>query len=215
MKLHRKRLWLAAVAAAAAVLAPLLLPRSGETNSLPTGPQKAAISGADLAALRRAAGAANRARVSLAASGALPACTPPPLPPPTYPVVQNGHSNGQPYGIPFEAALTNGQLLTGYDEWMANHSVYRAGARTYHLYPWLSKLYDITGWVVGELQLPNLTARISPGGIVLCDQGGEQCLSATPPPASASTSPSSARLEAGRPPRPPTPSRVSRSATSR
>jgi hypothetical protein len=104
----------------------------------------------------------------------MPTCAAPQIPSPTYPP---GHS----YGIPFLAAITNGELLAGYDEWTANNNVWTVGKHTYHLYPWQSKIFDITGWVTGLLELPSLSAQIPPQDVVFCDQGGSNCLSAAPP----------------------------------
>ena len=101
----------------------------------------------------------------------MPACNPPPIPAATYPP-------GAAYGVPFLAAITNGQVLAGYDEWTANHLVWKADKLKFDLYPWQSKIYDITGWVTGLLQLPSLTAEIAPQDVVFCDQGGASCLSA-------------------------------------
>jgi hypothetical protein len=102
----------------------------------------------------------------------MPACAPPAIPSSTFPP-------GSGYGIPFLAAITNGQVLAGYDEWTANNLVYTADNQTFDLYPWQSKIYDITGWVTGLLQLPSLTAEIPPQDVVFCDnQGGASCLSA-------------------------------------
>ncbi len=101
----------------------------------------------------------------------MPACNPPPIPAATYPP-------GAPYGVPFLAAITNGQVLAGYDEWTANNLVWKADHMRFALYPWQSKIYDITGWVTGLLQLPSLTAQIAPQDVVFCDQGGASCLSA-------------------------------------
>ena len=74
----------------------------------------------------------------------MPACAPPPMPAATYPP-------GAAYGVPFLAAITNGQVLAGYDEWTANNLVWQADNQTFDLYPWQSKIYDITGWVTGLL----------------------------------------------------------------
>jgi hypothetical protein len=104
----------------------------------------------------------------------MPACDPPPMPAATYPP-------GAAYGVPFLAAITNGQVLAGYDEWTANNLVWTADNKTFNLYPWQSKIYDITGWVTGLLQLPSLTAEIAPQDVVFCDQGGANCLSANWP----------------------------------
>jgi hypothetical protein len=104
----------------------------------------------------------------------MPDCAPPPMPAATYPP-------GAAYGVPFLAAITNGQVLAGYDEWTANNLVWTVGNTTYNLYPWQSKIYDITGWVTGLLQLPSLTAEIAPQDVVFCDEGGANCLSANWP----------------------------------
>jgi hypothetical protein len=104
----------------------------------------------------------------------MPACAPPPMPAATYPP-------GAAYGVPFLAAITNGQVLAGYDEWTANNLLWTANNQTFNLYPWQSKIYDITGWVTGLLQLPSLTAEIGPQDVVFCDQGGANCLSANWP----------------------------------
>jgi len=103
-------------------------------------------------------------------TNSLPTCTPPKIPAATYPP-------GQPYGVPFLAAITNGQVLAGYDEWTANHIKYTVGGKTYTNYPWQSKFYDISGWVTGLIQLPSLNAVIPPQDIVFC-QAGPTCLNA-------------------------------------
>ena len=122
------------------------------------GGETAATQAAEMAELTGAAG--------------MPTCTPPAIPAATYPP-------GNGYGIPFLAAITDGQVLAGYDEWTANHLVWSAMGTTYDLYPWQSKIYDITGWVTGLLQLPSLTAQIPAQDIVFCDNdGGASCLSA-------------------------------------
>jgi hypothetical protein len=106
----------------------------------------------------------------------MPACKAPSVPAPTHPP-------GSSYGVPFLAAITNGQLLAGYDEWTANNNVWKAGSKTLHLYPWQSKIFDITGWVTGLIELPSLSANIPPQDVVFCDQGGATaCLGANPPP---------------------------------
>ena len=105
----------------------------------------------------------------------MPACAPPPIPSATNPP-------GNAYGVPFLAAITDGQVLAGYDEWTANHLVWKVGKKSFHLFPWQSKIYDITGWVTGLLQLPSLTAQIPPQDVVFCDNhGGANCLSADYP----------------------------------
>ena len=105
----------------------------------------------------------------------MPTCAPPQLPVATNPP---GHS----YGVPFLAAITGGHILSGYDEWTANHHVWKLGSKTYDLNPWQANLFDITGWVTGLLQLPSLNVEIPPQDIVFCDQGGASCVSASPPP---------------------------------
>ncbi len=112
---------------------------------------------------------------ALTTTPGMPTCAPPPVPAPTFPP-------GSAYGVPFLAAITNGQVLAGYDEWTANHLVWKVQNTTFDLYPWQSKIYDITGWVTGLLQLPSLTAQIAPQDVVFCDnQGGPSCLSANWP----------------------------------
>ncbi len=112
-------------------------------------------------------------------STTLPACPPPPIPAATYPP---GHS----YGVPFLAAVTGGQILAGYSEWEANNTSWKDGTKTYPLYPWISKVFDITGWVTGLIDLPSLNATITPNDVVFCDQGGtsglQSCVGASPPP---------------------------------
>ncbi|MGH9172590.1 MAG: hypothetical protein ACRD0Z_17275 [Acidimicrobiales bacterium] len=125
---------------------------------------------ADVANVRRAQASA---RLMVTEPG-MPTCKAPALPAPTYPP---GHS----YGVPFLAAVTGGKIVTGYDEWTANHTRWTAGGKTYHLYPWQAEVYDITGWVTGLLQLPDLSATISPQDVVFCDTGGTACESAQPP----------------------------------
>ena len=134
---------------------------------------------ADLVRERECAGAVDRDRWT---PRACRPARPPPIPAATNPP-------GASYGVPFLAAVTNGQVLAGYDEWTANHLVWTAGNETFNLYPWQSKIYDITGWVTGLLQLPSLTAQIAPQDVVFCDnQGGASCLSATGRQGSASRS---------------------------
>jgi hypothetical protein len=133
-------------------------------------PAHGAVPATELAVVREAEASAHL----LAGAPGMPACTPPPLPAATYPP-------GASYGIPFLAAITAGQIVTGYDEWTANHHVWKVGSKTYHLYPWQAKIYGITGWVTGLLQLPSLSATIPASGVVFCDQGGQACESASPP----------------------------------
>ncbi|MGH9016129.1 MAG: hypothetical protein ACRDY1_00130, partial [Acidimicrobiales bacterium] len=112
---------------------------------------------------------------ALTSAPGMPACAPPAMPAPTYPP-------GNTYGVPFLAAITGGQVLAGYDEWIANHLTWHAQGTTYDLDPWDSKIYDITGWVTGLLQLPSLSATIAPQDIVFCDNGGgESCVAADAP----------------------------------
>ena len=83
-------------------------------------------------------------------------CKPPPLPAPTYP----GHPSGAGYGVPFVARLIDGQMVGGYDEqWAAGH-----------FDPWKARIFNITGWVAGRLQVPSLTGQIEASGIVFCTQ---------------------------------------------
>ncbi len=71
---------------------------------------------------------------------------------------------GAAYGVPFLAAITNGQVLAGYDEWTANNLVWTADNKTFDLYPWQSKIYDITGWVTGLAPAPEPDGRDRPPG---------------------------------------------------
>jgi hypothetical protein len=115
---------------------------------------------------------------SLEDAPGMPTCAAPAIPAPTYPP-------GKSYGVPFLAAITNGELLAGYDEWTANNNTYSTKKHTYHLVPpgwvWQSKIYNITGWVTGLLTLPTLSANVPPQDVVFCDDGGANCLTATPP----------------------------------
>ena len=148
------------------------VPRADPPPSSLTRAQRATVT-ADLTDLARSDAQGQRSAALSAATDApgMPTCTPPPVPAATYPP-------GNSYGVPFLAAITNGQVLAGYDEWTANHLVWKVKGTTYDLYPWQSKIYDITGWVSGLLQLPSLTADIAPQDVVFCDQGGSNCLSA-------------------------------------
>lgn len=136
----------------------------------------------DSSTVRRAMADLSRAQVgtvarltALMTGPGMPACAPPPVPAPTFPP-------GSTYGVPFLAAITNGQVLAGYDAWTANHLVWKVQNTTFNLYPWQSKISGITGWVTGLLQLPSLTAQIPPQDVVFCDnQGGASCLSANWP----------------------------------
>jgi len=160
---RRGRRVLGAVAAVAAVAMALAGPGTDTGASAAHSPLAAATA-------RSTAGGGT---AQLTSSAGTPACAPPPVPAATYPP---GHS----YGIPFLAAVTNGEVLAGYGEWTANNLTYTVQVKkkteTYNLYPWQSKIYDITGWVTGLLQLPQLTATISPSDIVFCDQGGSGCV---------------------------------------
>jgi hypothetical protein len=147
---------------------------AGATTTSKHGLQASAIEAALASyAAREARGPAGSGAAQLTDSTGMPTCAPPAIPAATYPP-------GQSYGIPFLAAITDGQVLAGYDEWTANHLTYYdpANKETYNLYPWQSKIYDITGWVTGLLDLPQLTATISPSDIVFCDQGGNSCVEA-------------------------------------
>jgi hypothetical protein len=124
------------------------------------------------AAVARGGGSAEARLTAMLDTPGMPTCAPPPIPAATNPP-------GAAYGVPFLAAITNGQVLAGYDEWTANHLVWTADNQTFNLDPWQSKIYDITGWVTGLLELPSLTAQIAPQDVVFCDnQGGASCLSA-------------------------------------
>jgi hypothetical protein len=154
-------------------------PRGGTADraALAARPLDRATATAELADLREAGSTPARTKLAelMDAPGA-PTCAPPPIPAATYPP-------GNSYGIPFLATITGGQVLAGYDEWTANHLTWVVDVdgteTTYNLYPWQSKIYDITGWVTGLIQLPSLTADITPQDIEFCDnQGNADCLSA-------------------------------------
>jgi hypothetical protein len=171
------------VTAVAFVVAVVALTLSGcsTTTAPPTGtalhshrPAVAAAGQVKLADFRELVSQSERAAHALESSPGAPVCAPPALPSPTYPP---GHS----YGIPFLAEVTNGVITTGYDEYAANHRHWTVGKKKYLLDPWESRLYDISGWVVGLLQLPSLSAVISPRDLVFCDKGGQACVSASPP----------------------------------
>jgi hypothetical protein len=132
----------------------------------------------ELAELSDSRAASGEALNNFVDAPGMPTCKRPTIPAPTYPP-------GNSYGVPFLAAITNGEVLSGYDEWTANNTVYKVTVggktKTYHLYPWEAKIFDITGWVTGLLQLPSLNAVIPPQDVVFCDQGGDKCLSASQP----------------------------------
>lgn len=165
-----------AAAAAIAVASVVAVPSSGgrgrgAERDQPAAPRTVdATLAADVAVVQRAEASAK----ALAAAPGMPTCAPPALPAPTYPPASS-------YGVPFLAAITGGEILTGYDEWTANHHDYRSGGKTYHLNPWQAKVWGISGWVTGLLQLPSLSATITPQDLVFCDQGGQACESASPP----------------------------------
>ena len=89
----------------------------------------------------------------------------------------------QSYGVPFLAAVTDGEVHAGYSEWIADNNVYKVGSKTFHLYPWANRIFDITGWVTGLLQLPSLSATIPAKDVVFCDKGGKGCVADTTQPA--------------------------------
>ena len=155
-------------------------PRSSATPTVK--PLKRSTVKAELTELSQVngfAGATPKELTALTDAPGMPTCAPPPIPAATYPP-------GNSYGIPFLAAITDGQVLAGYDLWTANHLTWTVNSggqsTTYNLYPWQSKIYDITGWVTGLIQLPSLSADIPPQDIVFCDNGGNaNCLSADSP----------------------------------
>jgi hypothetical protein len=149
-------------------------PTNGSATAAPTAAAIGAGGHITLAADRKLVREAETSARALVGAPGMPTCAPPPLPAATYPP---GHS----YGIPFLAAVTDGQIITGYDEWTANHRHWKAGGKTYILDPWQSRVYDITGWVSGLLQLPSLSASVPPRDLVFCDTGAEACVSASPP----------------------------------
>jgi hypothetical protein len=190
----RRRLRWAALFATIGILVVVAIPIAGGVASSPPGPARpdgvasrsrqspssshsseASRLAAAEAVLRRASATTEARLTAFVQSPGMPTCAPPPVPAATYPP-------GAAYGVPFLAAVTKGQVLAGYDEWTANHLVYKAGKQTFHLYPWQSKIYDITGWVTGLLRLPSLTAQVAPQDVVFCDnQGRSSCLSGTWP----------------------------------
>ena len=123
----------------------------------------------------------------------MPTCTPPPIPAATYPPTGG-------YGIPFLAAITNGQVLAGYDEWTANNLVFKAMGKTYDLYPWQSE--DLRHQRLGHwpAQLPSLTAEIPGQDIVFCDSHGAApaCRRIGRPASASTSSPSTARRRPAR-----------------
>jgi hypothetical protein len=176
MKRTRRTRWtiLLGVVIAVAVSA-VAAPTSRLGSHRPAGPPAPSHKTSSLtAALMPLAGNPSTTIHQLTAAGVQPTCAPPPVPAPTYPP-------GNSYGVPFLAAVSGGELLSGYDEWTANNTTYTFGGHTYSLYPWQSKIFDITGWVTGLLQLPTLSAQIPPQDVVFCDQGGLACVSAAPP----------------------------------
>lgn len=102
----------------------------------------------------------------------MPTCAAPTPPAATYP------PNGT-YGIPFVAAITNGQILTSYSEWVADHHVYNVGGTNYTLDPWDVRIWNITGWVTGLLTLPQLSASVPASGVTFCDTNNQNCPTAT------------------------------------
>jgi hypothetical protein len=191
----RVRWWLTALAVIVAVAASVLTvggsgsPRAARPATTPaiTRSKTAAtrlqrsVLVADVEKLARARSATGASLKDLTDSPGMPTCAAPPLPAATDPP-------GASYGIPFLAAITDGQILAGYDEWTANNNYYTYPKKgpdkvTYHLYPWQSKIFNVTGWVTGLLELPSLNAEIPPQDIVFCDQGGVNCVSGNPPPA--------------------------------
>lgn len=158
--------------------APPLSDAATNVNAHAAQPQKRSALAAELEELYRSHPATSAALKQLVGAPGMPACQPPAIPAPTYPP---GHS----YGVPFLAAITNGEVLSGYDEWTANNTVYKVTVKnktkTFILYPWEAKIFDITGWVTGLLQLPSLNAVIPPQDVVFCDQGGTSCLAASWP----------------------------------
>jgi hypothetical protein len=189
MKRSNRVRWMTVLALTVAVMVPALAlggsgsdhdaggaPKPGHvtTSSSRVLPAEVSTLASELKALQ-SSGATGTALKELSGTPGMPVCAPPPLPAPTQPP-------GAGYGIPFLAAITNGQVLTGYDEWTANHNVFKDGSTTYHLYPWQTKISNITGWVTGLLQLPSLNAEVAPQGVVFCDQGGKRCVSEKAPP---------------------------------
>lgn len=80
-------------------------------------------------------------------------------PAPTYPDGTHG------LGVPFVAALSGGELLSGYHlGWLT---------KSHPSYPWGLTLTGVSGWVTGLLQVPSLAATVDPvHGIEFCDDTG-------------------------------------------
>jgi hypothetical protein len=102
--------------------------------------------------------AASSPPAAVAAPGTPAPCPPPPLPAATIPPA--------PYGIPFVAQIS-ATVLTGYDEYVAAHGVPNNTNPT----PWRSSLSNISGWASGLLQVPSLTATITPANLTFCSPG--------------------------------------------
>jgi hypothetical protein len=189
---HRAKLQWCTALAVTVVVAVVAVAFGGPTRPRPTAtaaahvaavprattvrPLKTSSVAVELSELTRAGVVAPSAQklATLVDAPGMPTCAPPTIPAATYPP-------GNTYGVPFLAAITNGQVLAGYDEWIANHLRWKVQGTTYNLDPWDSKIYDITGWVTGLLQLPSLSATISPQDIVFCDGGGSSCVGADAP----------------------------------
>ncbi|HXW34908.1 MAG TPA: hypothetical protein VEJ87_10055 [Acidimicrobiales bacterium] len=99
---------------------------------------------------------------------AAPTCPAPAVPAATYPP-------GQSYGVPFKAEVSGGQVYSGYDEWEADNNSLPLGAnRTITQFPWKAKIYGVTGWVTGLIELPSLSTEITAQDFAFCDQGDSQ-----------------------------------------
>src|SRR6202021_2519737 len=112
---HRAKLQWCTALAVTVVVAVVAVAFGGPTRPRPTATAAAHVAAAPLATLVDAPG--------------MPTCAPPTIPAATYPP-------GNTYGVPFLAAITNGQVLAGYDEWIANHLRWKVQGTTYNLDPW-------------------------------------------------------------------------------
>lgn len=175
MKVSLRRYWKTIASASCLVLAVAVITPGSGPSSRSTLPS---ISKAEMAILVRAAVAAHTESAQLNASAERPTCPAPALADETFPASPGSNES---YGVPFEAAITNTQLLSGYSEYNADHTTDTVNAATYHLSPWEDTIGDITGWITGVLQLPQLTATISPDDVVFCDEAKDVCVSAQPP----------------------------------
>jgi hypothetical protein len=175
MNIRRRKTLTGAVFVSAAVVAGLLLvPSSHAKSSVSTasgrdvsapagglGHALAVLPGSSPAAVTRAL---SNLTQSIPASDR-PSCAPSSNPAFHTPAAQ--FPNGQQgLGVPFVAALTKGELLSGF------HEGWTPGIK-HPKYPWALSLTGITGWVTGLLEVPSLKTLVDPtSGIMFCDDAG-------------------------------------------